>query len=104
MSKALLKVTEPEATALDGFLIMLRSISNERAVEIARKVVESHHQKNVTEALSGPDAAQRAGLLMSLVAGVQIMRQVVGLQALGKDHDAALERVLGDLVARLVNE
>ena len=104
ISKALLKVTEPEATALDGFLIMLRSISNERAVEIARAVVESHHQKNVTEALSGPDAAERAALLMSLVAGVQIMRQVVGLDALSKDRDAALERVLGDLVARLVDE
>ncbi len=104
ISKALLKVTEPEATALDGFLIMLRSISNERAVEIARAVVESHHQKNVTEALSGPDAAERAALLMSLVAGVQIMRQVVGLDALSKDRDAALECVLGDLVARLVDE
>lgn len=104
ISKALLKVTEPEATALDGFLIMLRSISNERAVEIARAVVESHHQKNVTEALSGPEAAERAALLMSLVAGVQIMRQVVGLDALSKDRDAALERVLGDLVARLVDE
>lgn len=104
ISKALLKVTEPEATALDGFLIMLRSISNERAVEIARAVVESHHQKNVTEALSGPDAAERAALLMSLVAGVQIMRQVVGLNALGRDRDAQLERLLGDLVARLVNE
>ena len=104
ISKALLKVTEPEATALDGFLIMLRSISNERAVEIARAVVESHHQKNVSEALSGPDAAERAALLMSLVAGVQIMRQVVGLDALSKDRDAALERVLGDLVARLVDE
>ncbi|WP_104663143.1 TetR/AcrR family transcriptional regulator [Ensifer adhaerens] len=104
ISKALLKVTEPEATALDGFLIMLRSISNERAVEIARAVVESHHQKNVTEALSGPDAAERAALLMSLVAGVQIMRQVVGLDALGRDRDAQLERLLGDLVARLVNE
>ncbi|MGF6156068.1 AcrR family transcriptional regulator [Ensifer sp. KUDG1] len=104
ISKALLKVTESEATALDGFLIMLRSISNERAVEIARAVVESHHQKNVTKALSGPDAAERAALLMSLVAGVQIMRQVVGLDALSKDRDAALERVLGDLVARLVDE
>ncbi|MBD9647749.1 hypothetical protein IB267_05205 [Ensifer sp. ENS09] len=102
ISKAPLKKTEPEATALDGFLIMLRSISNQRAVEIARAVVESHHQKNVTEALSGPDAAERAALLMSLVAGVQIMRQVVGLDALSKDRDAALERVLGDLVARLV--
>ncbi|CAN7373016.1 TetR family transcriptional regulator [Ensifer sp. ENS07] len=104
IASALLKVTEPEATALDGFLIMLRSISNERAVDIARQVVESHHQKNVTEALSGADAGQRAALLMSLVAGVQIMRQVVGLEALNKGHDAELERLLGDLVARLVDE
>ncbi len=104
ISKALLKVTEPGATALDGFLIMLRSISNDRAVEIAKEVVESHHQKNVTQALSGPDAAQRAALLMSLVAGVQIMRQVVGLEALGRDKDEDLERLLSDLVARLVDE
>ncbi|MBK5569595.1 hypothetical protein [Ensifer sp. SSB1] len=31
-------------------------------------------------------------------------RQVVGLEALSRDKDADLERLLGDLVARLVDE
>ncbi|MEP7456450.1 TetR family transcriptional regulator [Phyllobacterium sp. SB3] len=104
ISKALLQVTQPGATALDGFLIMLRSVSNDRAVQMAREVIEGHHQQNVEMSLSGEDAPQRAALLLSLVAGVQIMRQVIGLEALGQDFDKQLEGVLSGLIGELVDE
>ncbi|EJN02131.1 TetR/AcrR family transcriptional regulator [Phyllobacterium sp. YR531] len=104
ISKALLQVTRPGATALDGFLIMLRSVSNERAVQAARDVIEGHHQKNVTDALSGADAPQRAAMLLSLVAGVQIMRQVIELEALGQNFDKELEDLLKRLITDLIDE
>jgi hypothetical protein len=40
---------------------MLLSASNKRAAEIWREQVEAHHQKVMTEALSGDLAAERAG-------------------------------------------
>jgi AcrR family transcriptional regulator len=102
ISKALLQVTQPGATALDGFLIMLRSASNEKALAIARNVIEDHHQKNVSLALSGEAGPQRAAVLLSLVAGIQIMRQVIGLEALTENFNPELEKVLHALVSQLV--
>jgi len=103
IARPLVQVTAPDATALDGFLIMLRSFSSERAVEIARDVIEAHHQRNVTTALSGNLAPQRAALLLALVAGVQIMRQMIGLTALSTATDEELESLLKPLIERLMD-
>ena len=62
---ALVEVTKPGATPLDGFLIMHRSGSSERAA-----------------------------LLISLVSGVQVMRQMIGLPALAKADPKVLARLL----------
>ncbi|MDB5528899.1 MAG: TetR family transcriptional regulator [Devosia sp.] len=104
IAAALVQVTTPEATALDGFLIMLRSVSSLGAAAIARDVIESQHQRNVTAALSGASAAQRAALLMSLVAGVQIMRQVIQLKALTDVEPEALADLLQPLISALMDE
>jgi AcrR family transcriptional regulator len=82
IATALVAITTAGATALDGFLIMLRSASSDRAAAIARGEIEKQHQRTVTASLVGPFAPQRAALLLSLVAGVQIMRQMIGLRAL----------------------
>jgi AcrR family transcriptional regulator len=102
IAAALVQVTAPGATALDGFLIMLRSISSPRATEIAREVIESHHQRNVTAALSGESASQRAAILLSLVAGIQIMRQVIQLDALATVEPKALAKILEPLIQTLM--
>lgn len=92
-----------EVTALDGFLIMLRSVSSDAAVRIAREVIERHHQRNVTAALSGKAAPQRAALLLSLVAGVQIMRQMIGLTALNADSSTELQDILEPIIRQLMD-
>ena len=102
ISAGVAQVTRPDATALDGFLIMLRSVANERALEIAREVVQAQQHRSVSEALPGEAAAERAGLLLSIVAGVQIMRQMVQLPALADMSDAALAARLEPLIAALV--
>jgi AcrR family transcriptional regulator len=91
---ALVALTQPGATPLDGFLIMFHSASSKRAAEIGRGQIENHHQKALAAALSGNMAAERAALVLSLVAGVQVMRQMIGLPALAKADPKALARIL----------
>jgi AcrR family transcriptional regulator len=94
IATALVGLTATHATPLDGFLIMLRSASSERAAEIARAEIERHHQKTMTRALKGKLAPQRAGVVLSLVAGLQVMRQMIGLSDLAKADPQALVRIL----------
>lgn len=70
------------ANPLDGFLIMLHSASSKRAAQIGREQIEKHHQKTMTEALHGNLAPQRAAIVLSIVAGFQVMQQMIGLRAL----------------------
>jgi AcrR family transcriptional regulator len=101
-ASALVKITETAATPLDGFLIMLRSASSERAAEIGREQIEKHYQRVLSNALSGELAAQRAAIVLSLVAGFQVMRQMVGLAALSKTKPEALIKILAPLFEQLI--
>jgi hypothetical protein len=96
-SKSLLR-----ATPLEGFLILLRSAGSERAAELGREQIDAHYQKTLSNALRGEDAALRAGVILSLVAGLQMMRQALGLPALVKARPAALERVIERVLRALI--
>src|SRR5262249_30534068 len=48
IAAALVALTEPGATTLDGFLIMHRSGSSARAAEIGREQIERHHHRTMT--------------------------------------------------------
>ena len=90
------------AAPLDGFLIMLRSIANPRAAEIWRGQVEAHHQRQMTEALGGARASERAALVLAMLAGFQVMRQMVGLSALADAEPGVLARLLAPVFRQLV--
>lgn len=100
---ALINITKKDATPLEGFQIMLRSASSERAAEIGREQIEKHHQRLIAAALRGDAAAQRAAIVLSLVAGFQVMRQVIGLSALTATEPEALIKVLGPLFQQLID-
>jgi AcrR family transcriptional regulator len=102
LATALVGQTKAGAAPLDGFLIMLRSVSNERAAEIWRDQVENHHHKMMTASLSGELAAERAALVLSLIAGFQVMRQMIGLSALAKSKPAVLSKILAAIFQQLV--
>jgi hypothetical protein len=87
---------------LDGFLIMLNSLSNKRAAKIERALIEAHHQKSITAALSGELAAQRAALVLSLIAGFQVMRQMIGVPALAEADPKTLVRILRPVFQQLI--
>lgn len=104
IAAALVSITKTGGSPLEGFLIMLRSASSTRAAKIARVQIEKHHQRVMTEALRGELAPQRAALVLSLVAGFQVMRQMIGLSALAKAEPEALIRVLAPVIEQLVDD
>src|ERR1700754_4426260 len=75
LSKALVLVTTPGATPLDGFPILLHSGASPNAAKIAREWVKRGHQQTLEAALKGPLSPERAGIFLALVAGIQTMRQ-----------------------------
>ena len=56
-----------------------------------------------TAALGGGLAPQRAALVLSIVAGFQVMRQMIGLSALSEADPAALTKLLAPLFQRLID-
>ena len=103
IAAALINLTQAGAAPLDGFLIMLHSASSKRAAEIGREQIENHHQRVLTAALSGDLGPQRAALILSLIAGVQVMRQMIGLSALTEADPAALIKLLAPVFQQFVD-
>ncbi len=101
---ALVELSGAGATPLDGFLIMLHSASSKPAARIGRSQIERHYQKTLTAALRGDLAAERAALVLALVAGFQVMRQMIGLSALADAEPRDLIELLAPLFQRLVEE
>ncbi len=103
MAAVLIRLTKNENTPLDGFQIMLRSASSRRAAGIGRKEIEKHHLKTMAAALRGKHAAERAALTLALVAGVQVIRQMIGLSALAKADPKVLTGILAPLFQQLID-
>jgi len=102
ITAGVLATTKPDAAPLDGSLMMIRSSSSTRAAEIGRRQIEKRHHKALTAALKGEHAAERAAVMLSLIAGVQFMRQMVGLKALTKVDPDVLRQILTPVIQQLV--
>lgn len=103
LAAALIAHTGGDAEPLEGFLVMLHSLANPRAAEIWRVQEEAHHHAQMTAALAGPHAAERAALVLSLIAGFQVMRQSIGLSALAGADPRTLASLLAPLFDALAN-
>ena len=84
IATALISKTSPESEQLDGFLILMRSTSNPRATQIWRERIEKHYEVSLSRTLSGRKKKERAALVLALIAGVQIIRQAIGVASLSK--------------------
>lgn len=102
IATTLVEITKKGAVPLEGFQIMLRSASSERAAQIGKEQIEKHYHKSLTGALSGEFAAQRAAIVLAMVAGLQVMRQMIGLSALAKSKPDVLVSILAPLFEQLV--
>jgi AcrR family transcriptional regulator len=88
VATALLTTAEPEE--VDGFLLTLRSAANPRAAEILCEAIERHFERHLTGLLDTPP--ERAALFLSLIAGVKLMRNVLGGTALTEADVDVLRR------------
>ena len=102
LAEGLVAQTGPGATPLDGFLIMMHSASSARAAKIARAQIERHYHRQLSGALGGAHAAERAAIILAIVAGIQAMRQVMGLSGLANATPATLAAILTPLFDQLV--
>jgi AcrR family transcriptional regulator len=103
LARSLVEVTAPGQTPLDGFLILLHSASSPKAAEIGREWIRRGHQSTLEEMLDGPHAIERAGVFLALVAGLQVMRQMMEVPSLARADPAELERLLTPVVRALVD-
>jgi len=102
IARALVEITRAGDTPLEGFLMLSNSASSPRAADIGRAVIEAGHQATVAKALHGRHVQQRAALILSLVAGFQMMRQSIGLGALAEAEPEVLASLLAPLFESLV--
>lgn len=103
LATALVSITEAGSTPLDGFLIMLHSASSKRATAIGREHVQKGHQATMAAALQGAHHEERAALVMALVSGFQVMRQILELSTLAKADPQVLIDLLTPLFQQLVD-
>lgn len=99
---ALVEATSSTGTPLDGFLIMLRSASNPQAAAILREKFEAHFERPLAGSLPGAWSRERASLVLALIAGVQVMRQVIAMPSLTSADPDRLARELEALFRLLV--
>ncbi|GAA2209280.1 TetR/AcrR family transcriptional regulator [Nonomuraea monospora] len=95
-ARALVRRTEPGAEELGPFLLMLRSAASPQAARIMREAIGRHAGRHLNEELSGAGAGVRAELMLSVQAGVWLMRSVLGTAAL---TDAPPDELAGRLTA-----
>ena len=100
-AKALVQVTAPGETPLDGFLVLLHSASSPRAAEIGREWIGRGHQTTLEQMIGGPLSRERAAVALALVAGLQVMRQMMEIEALASAAPADLEAILIPLIREL---
>ena len=95
--------TAPGADHLDPFQLMLRSVANPRAAEIIRDGIERHVGADLAAQVDGPDGTARAELALALIAGVWLMRTVIGTDALRSADPAVLTSRLQAMLAAAVD-
>ena len=104
LASTLVEVTKAGSTPLEGFLIMMYSAASRSAAAIGREQIQQHYQKVLASVLRGEQREERAALVFALVAGVQVMRQIIGLSALADADPRKLTRLLAPLFKHLIGE
>ena len=108
LTKALTPLTMPESRPADGFLLMIRSAANDRAARILRRKMAQYFEKPLANLLSGSRKPERVALILSIIAGIRLLRQVLMVSALANADVSTLschvETLIEVLVFRMTND
>jgi AcrR family transcriptional regulator len=104
LARTLAARTAPDAEHLDPFLLMLRSAGNPRVGSIIRAGIERHVGHDLAALLPGPAAAERAELVLSVIAGVWLMRKVIGTSALAGVDETTLAGQVAQMIEPLTKK
>ncbi|HEY0715562.1 MAG TPA: TetR family transcriptional regulator [Polyangia bacterium] len=103
VAEHMVKDARAGGTGETAMQILIRSASNQSAAEILRAAVVQRFADPLAAALGGEERALRAALLLSVLAGFQLMRQVLKLPALThaapRSLTQRLEGILGAATA-----
>jgi AcrR family transcriptional regulator len=99
LAAKIMSKTEP----IDALLLILRSAPNPRAAEILRQNIARHFERLLKASLSGPNAGERAAMILALVVGFQLFRKVIGSKALVHANHAGLSRHLETIIQQLID-
>lgn len=102
-ANALVGITSTDESPLDGFLILFRSTNSETAARIARERISQTHQRTARGVVGGKDADTRAAIFLSFVAGIQMMRQMIGLSALVDADPQRLATIITPVIASILD-
>jgi AcrR family transcriptional regulator len=103
-ANALVGITSTDESPLDGFLILFRSTNSETAARIARERISQTHQRTARGVVGGgKDADMRAAIFLSFVAGIQMMRQMIGLGALVDADPQRLATIITSVIASILD-
>jgi AcrR family transcriptional regulator len=84
------------AAAIPGpaYLIMLRSVSNPRALTIVRDAISRHVGTRLARQLPEPGRSLRNEVMLSVITGIFTMRGVIGTRALTEADPDRFERLV----------
>ena len=94
---------EKDAERINVFFLLLRSAPNPRAAEILRDGIARHFERPLKALLRGRRAGERAALILAVIAGLSLFRQVIGSKALADANPPSLSRDLKTVFQRLIN-
>ncbi|GLS19585.1 TetR family transcriptional regulator [Labrys miyagiensis] len=88
----------------DAIRLMLHSASNPRAATILREALAGQFERPLAAMLGGRDTGERAALFLALIAGFDLIRNVVGSAPLTEADQPGLARRIATMLKPLVED
>jgi AcrR family transcriptional regulator len=95
--------TEKDVERINVFFLLLRSAPNPRAAQIMRDSIARHFERPLKSLLRGPRAGERAAMILALVSGLTLFREVLGSKALADANAAILAGDIQSMLRRLID-
>jgi AcrR family transcriptional regulator len=99
----LIALTAPDAEELGRFPIMLRSVSNPRAAKIVRDALARHVGRQLASQLPEPGRPIRTELMLSVIAGVWLMRRFIQTPGLNEADAEQLTEAVSAIFQMIID-